>query len=55
MYQALQFWALALVGHSALEVVNRTFYAQKDMVTPLLSSLAGMVINLALALALYQP
>ncbi len=51
---ALQFWALALVGHSALEVVNRTFYAQKDTVTPLLTSLVSMAINLGLALALYR-
>ncbi|GAB4440643.1 MAG: murein biosynthesis integral membrane protein MurJ [Anaerolineae bacterium] len=55
VYQALFFWAIALVAHSALEVVNRVFYAQKDTVTPLLSSVVSMVINLALALALYQP
>lgn len=54
VYQSLQFWAIALVAHSALEVVNRVFYAQKDTVTPLLSSLGGMVINIGLALALYQ-
>ena len=54
VYQSLQFWALALVAHSTLEVVNRTFYAQKDTITPLLSSLVSMVINLGLALALYQ-
>ncbi len=54
VYQSLQFWALALVAHSALEVVNRLFYAQKDTVTPLLSSLVSMVINIGLALALYQ-
>ncbi len=51
---ALQFWALALIGHSLLEVVNRTFYAQKDTVTPLLTSLVSMGINLGLALLLYQ-
>jgi putative peptidoglycan lipid II flippase len=55
VYQSLQFWALALVAHSALEVVNRVFYAQKDTITPFLSSLVSMVINLGLALALYQP
>ena len=55
VYQALQFWAIALVAHSALEVVNRVFYAQKDTVTPLLSSLVSMVINIGLALTLYQP
>jgi putative peptidoglycan lipid II flippase len=54
VYQSLQFWALALVAHSALEVVNRVFYAQKDTVTPFLSSVVSMVINLGLALALYQ-
>ncbi len=53
--QSLQFWALGLVAHSALEVVNRVFYAQKDTVTPLLSAAVSMVINLVLALALYQP
>lgn len=54
VYQALQFWALALVGHSALEVVNRLFYAQKDTTTPLIGALVGMVVNLGLALALYR-
>jgi putative peptidoglycan lipid II flippase len=55
VYQSLQFWALALVAHSVLEVVNRVFYAQKDTLTPFLSSVVSMVINLGLALALYQP
>jgi len=54
VYQALQFWALGLIAHSALEVVNRVFYAQKDTVTPFLSSVVSMFINLGLALALYQ-
>jgi putative peptidoglycan lipid II flippase len=54
VYQSLQFWALALIAHCALEVVNRVFYAQKDTITPLLSSLVSMVINLLLALALYR-
>lgn len=54
VYQSLQFWALALVGHCALEVVNRLFYAQKDTSTPLLGAVAGMVVNLGLAVALYQ-
>ncbi len=52
--QSLQFWALALVGHCALEVVNRVFYAQKDTTTPLLGALAGMVFNLIIAIAVYQ-
>lgn len=55
VFWTLQFWALALIAHSALEVVNRVFYAQKDTITPLLSSIVSMFINLGLALALYQP
>jgi putative peptidoglycan lipid II flippase len=55
VYQSLQFWALALLAHCALEVVNRVFYAQKDTVTPFLSSIVSMVINIGLAYALYQP
>ncbi|MCB0212891.1 MAG: murein biosynthesis integral membrane protein MurJ, partial [Anaerolineae bacterium] len=54
VYQSLQFWALALIAHCALEVVNRVFYAQKDTVTPFLSSVVSMMINLGLALLLYQ-
>jgi putative peptidoglycan lipid II flippase len=54
VFWALQFWSLALIGHSLLEVVNRTFYAQKDTVTPLLTSLVSMGINLGLAWLLYQ-
>jgi putative peptidoglycan lipid II flippase len=54
VYQALQFWAFALVAHSALEVVNRLFYAQKDTSTPLLGAVVGMVVNLGLAVALYR-
>ncbi|MCB0193709.1 MAG: murein biosynthesis integral membrane protein MurJ [Anaerolineae bacterium] len=54
VYQSLQFWALALIAHCALEVVNRVFYAQKDTITPFLSSVVSMIINLGLALLLYQ-
>lgn len=52
VYQTLQFWAFGLIAHSALEVVNRVFYAQKDTITPLLSSVVSMLINLGLALSL---
>ncbi len=55
VYQSLQFWALALVAHSALEVVNRLFYAQKDTTTPLVTAVVGMVVNLGLAVTLYRP
>jgi putative peptidoglycan lipid II flippase len=47
VYLALQFFALGLVFHSALEVVSRLFYAQRDMWTPLWAALAGVVTNAA--------
>ncbi len=44
--QALQFLALGLIGHTALEVVARFFYAQRDMWTPFWAALAGLGVNL---------
>jgi putative peptidoglycan lipid II flippase len=54
VYQSLQFWALALVAHCALEVVNRLFYAQKDTTTPLIGAVVGMLVNGGLAVLLYR-
>jgi len=42
---ALQFFALGLVTHSALEVTSRLFYAQRDMWTPFLAALGGLAVN----------
>ncbi len=52
---ALQCLALGLIGHTALEVVGRCFYAQRDMWTPLWAALAGMAVNLGLGWALLGP
>jgi len=49
---ALQFFALGLVTHSALEVVSRMFFAQRDMWTPLGAALAGLALNAGLGWAL---
>ena len=46
VYSTLQFFALGLVVHSALEVVARSFYADKDTLTPLWAALGGAAINL---------
>jgi putative peptidoglycan lipid II flippase len=48
VYQALQFFALGLVTHSALEVVARLFYAQRDMWTPFWAALGGLTLNATL-------
>jgi putative peptidoglycan lipid II flippase len=49
---ALYFLSLGLVGHSALEVVSRVFYARRDMWTPLWAALAGLAVNGLLGWAL---
>lgn len=43
----LRMFALGLVVHAVLEVVARSFYADKDTLTPLWAALAGAAINLA--------
>ena len=48
VYWALQFFALGLVGHAALEVVARLFYAQQDMWTPFWAALGGLAVNAGL-------
>jgi putative peptidoglycan lipid II flippase len=45
VFLALQFFALGLIFHSALEVASRLFYAQQDMWTPLWAALIGLATN----------
>jgi putative peptidoglycan lipid II flippase len=52
VYSTLQFFALGMIFHSALEVVARSFYADKDTMTPLWAALGGALINLVLSFAL---
>ncbi|MBI1282309.1 MAG: murein biosynthesis integral membrane protein MurJ [Anaerolineaceae bacterium] len=52
VYSTLRFFALGLVVHSALEVVARSFYADKDTLTPLWAAAGGAIINFVLAYAL---
>jgi putative peptidoglycan lipid II flippase len=54
VYSTLQFFALGLIVHSALEVVARSFYADKDTLTPLWAALGGAAINLILSFQLSQ-
>jgi putative peptidoglycan lipid II flippase len=52
VYSTLRFFALGLVVHSVLEVVARSFYADKDTWTPLWAALGGAAINFVLAFLL---
>ncbi|MEP7293745.1 MAG: murein biosynthesis integral membrane protein MurJ, partial [Chloroflexota bacterium] len=52
VYSTLQFFTLGLIVHSLLEVVARSFYADKDTLTPLWAALGGAAINLTLSVLL---
>lgn len=49
VYNALRAFALGIVVHSMLEIVARSFYADKDTVTPLYAAVIGAIVNVALA------
>jgi putative peptidoglycan lipid II flippase len=54
VYYALQFYALALIGHSVLEIAARLFYAQKDTLTPMKVAAVSMLANIGLSLVLIR-
>src|SRR5581483_9375703 len=46
--RVLQFYALAIVGESVLEVATRVFYAEHDSKTPMFVTLGSMVLRIGL-------
>jgi len=52
---ALQFYALGLVAHSALEIVARAFYSLHDTRTPVAVGAGAMALNIVLSLLLVGP
>ncbi len=52
VFSTLQFFTLGLITHSMLEVVARSFYADKDTLTPLWAALGGAAVNLFLSYTL---
>ena len=55
VYVALRFYALGLVGHAALELAARTFFARQDTVTPLVLAVASAGLNILLGVLLMGP
>jgi putative peptidoglycan lipid II flippase len=55
VFYALQFYVVALISQSMLEVVVRAFAAQQDTLTPLLVSFFTTTLNVALAIWLSRP
>ncbi len=50
IYSTLRFFAIGIIVHSVLEVINRSFYADKDTLTPLLVSVGGTLVTLGTSL-----
>ncbi len=46
----LQFYALAIVGESLLELVARVFYANRDSQTPMFAAIGAMILRVGLML-----
>lgn len=53
--EALGWFALGLVGVAVVEALTRAFYAMHDTTTPVLASLASIVLNLLASLVLIGP
>jgi putative peptidoglycan lipid II flippase len=52
---ALAFYSLGLIGHSAVEILARAFYALRDTRTPVVVGVAAMAGNILLSLLLRGP
>ena len=52
---ALAFYSLGLVGHSAVEIQARAFYALHDTRTPVIIGIGAMALNLLLSVILRRP
>ncbi len=55
VFYALQFYLIALISQSMLEVVVRAFAAQQDTLTPLIVSFFTTALNVGLAIVLARP
>ncbi|NDJ76208.1 MAG: hypothetical protein GYB65_08105, partial [Chloroflexi bacterium] len=53
VYGALQFFALGLIFQSVHEVIARSFYADKDTITPLWTAVIAAGVNLLLVVGIY--
>ncbi len=53
--QALFYYSLGLFAYSAIQVLNRSFYALKDTLTPVIAAAVTIGLNIFLSLQLVQP
>ena len=51
----LSFFAVGLVGYSAVEILTRAFYAMRDSKTPVIISVSQFILKIALSLMLLDP
>ncbi len=49
---ALFYYSFGMVGYAICEILNKSFYAVKDGVTPMVVSILGVAVNVAMAVVL---
>lgn len=54
-FQVLMYFCVGLFAYSGILVLNRSFYALKDTVTPLLAGVSTIIINVILSVQLVGP
>jgi len=52
---ALIYYSLGLMAYSALQVLNRVYYALKDTITPVSVGIATIILNIILSFLLVKP
>lgn len=54
-YVALLYFCIGLFAYSAVQVLNRSFFALKDTVTPVISSVLTIGLNILLSVKMVEP
>lgn len=52
--QALFYYSMGLFAYSALQLLNRVFYSLKDTITPVLTGIAAIALNIVLSILWVQ-
>ncbi len=55
VYIALLYFCVGIFAYSAVQMLNRSFYALKDTVTPIISSISAIVLNILLSVKMVGP
>ena len=55
VYIALLYFCIGIFAYSAVQILNRSFYALKDTVTPIMASISAIALNIFLSVNMVAP